>query len=1355
MSLEVPPELSWVAALLVGQRWPQGDEDGLRALGEAWGSVGQVLSGVGGELGSASAGVVGGLGGTVAEEFAGFAATLGGVLPQVAESATGLGRLLEESALEVETGKLMLIFEFCFTMVMLWMCAADGAAAEIPAVIAAARVVCTRILLSLVQAMAFGAGFMVGADAVVQAVEFLEGHRHTWSVGETLQALEMGALSGAVGGAVAELGRVVAPRFAGTLKGKLTAGAVAGVVTTGLSNGIEGVNDDQSLGLGIAAGAAGFLGGRRIIPHHLTKNLRYHLRDFKLPTIPHLTTTSTPGSDESGTLITTGRGDESAAISGATVATPTATFAVGIPRHDGGAVSESHAPVVGMSVPGTAVPEAVGRGQTAADDSTATPLHAQVKDTPAGNQGTDNTAGTTRTSSVDTPDNIAHNSVVDVADDVVAAVLPGMGTPRMTAHGKPGTTSHEAVAGRAGHPSQTRTDTEANAGTRVGIGAGVPAVEGARGPEAASSSRLGQEAMDHGASLGRLETGGPDTAPGHSDVAAGRSATSAEEGAETPRVSAHAPSERNIDAVAGTRDHTMRPADPVTAQHMPADPVTAGLADRSLLWAGPHVAEAGPPDARTPTVGSSAGGDRLLREQATAGTSRHNVLDDSAAHTGPPPNRAAPQDPETTTPPSHPQATGTAGILPTTATGVGAGAVGGREGGDLVGAMAGSRSPGHLAPAHADTPRPGLPGPDEHDAIMREMQQHYRAWGKLPDPTETPTPRTGHTPHDPGDTSPVDHSFGQALLTAHDLLPPQHRPAPNIDGGLIPDHITDFTHLDHLADALVRHRDRYWADPDHLSTASDTPHSHTDTARAITPTQAIRDAARELNEAARELPNVRGDVHGRAMNDAVTSGDWAQAVLAGGVLPTASDSTAQINTGVPAPTAPGIKTPPTDAKLNLLSREKETLLAPHSHFPTDMQVYPARWDRLVERLTPGGRRSNRPNELEAAPPDYTAGNPPDYTAGDPPDWSDRDEDNSLMYSLHETAWTHLPERARTVQGMRDQLADALRIDPYAPEDQHARALRHRQNLYAQALRSFAEDHATHYHTRDTRAWHTAVNRYTENHQVNWDQIITDLRAPGSANNAGVRAITAPLAGRVFGLNIHVQEGNNTYQIGDPDGHPIVLLRNGTNWQPIPLEEATDNQRRQLLQQQMIHSERRQLLQQLMTHSGNAGISRNRIYHTLPRVSTQEIDAILTELNAEEIYPGSGMVYYRIPRVTPTAEPIPPEPRGHTIATTTQPANAPRRFGPQTGAGSTSTPARAQRRQLLQQQMNHSERRQLLQQLMTHSGNVGISGPDINNILSGASTQEIDAILTELNAEVIYYGSGGVPFYRIPIPPAGS
>ncbi|MGW7673029.1 WXG100-like domain-containing protein, partial [Streptomyces sp. NPDC054775] len=456
MALVVPPELSWVAALLVGQRWPQGDEDGLRALGEAWGSVGQVLSGVGGELGSASAGVVGGLGGTVAEEFAGFAATLGGVLPQVAESATGLGRLLEESGLEVETGKLMLIFEFCFTVVMLWMCAVDGAAAEIPAVIAAARVVCTRILLSLVQAMAFGAGFMVGADAVVQAVEFLEGHRHTWSAGETLHALEMGALSGAAGGAVAELGRIVAPRFAATLKGKLTAGAVAGVVTTGLSNGIEGVNDDQSLGLGIAAGAAGFLGGRRIIPHHLTKNLRYHLRGIKLPTVPRLNVT--PVADNDGTLLTTG-GGESAAISDATVATPTATLAVGIPRHDEGAVSQSHAP--GTSVPGTA-PEVIGRGRAAADESAATPLHGQVKGTPAGNRGTG-------------------NSVVDVADnvagDVVAAVLPGVGVPRVMGHGEPGVASHRAVAGRAGDPSHTGSNTEANAGTRVGIGAGVPAVD--------------------------------------------------------------------------------------------------------------------------------------------------------------------------------------------------------------------------------------------------------------------------------------------------------------------------------------------------------------------------------------------------------------------------------------------------------------------------------------------------------------------------------------------------------------------------------------------------------------------------------------------------------------------------------------------------------------------------------------------------------------------------------------------------------------------------------------------------------------------------------------------------------------
>ncbi|MGW7674742.1 hypothetical protein ACWGJX_48455, partial [Streptomyces sp. NPDC054775] len=38
-------------------------------------------------------------------------------------------------------------------------------------------------------------------------------------------------------------------------------------------------------------------------------------------------------------------------------------------------------------------------------------------------------------------------------------------------------------------------------------------------------------------------------------------------------------------------------------------------------------------------------------------------------------------------------------------------------------------------------------------------------------------------------------SFGPALLAAHEVMPAQHWPALNIDGGLIPDHITDFTHL--------------------------------------------------------------------------------------------------------------------------------------------------------------------------------------------------------------------------------------------------------------------------------------------------------------------------------------------------------------------------------------------------------------------------------------------------------------------------------------------------------------------------------------------------------------------------------
>ncbi|MGW7674557.1 hypothetical protein ACWGJX_47305, partial [Streptomyces sp. NPDC054775] len=144
--------------------------------------------------------------------------------------------------------------------------------------------------------------------------------------------------------------------------------------------------------------------------------------------------------------------------------------------------------------------------------------------------------------------------------------------------------------------------------------------------------------------------------------------------------------------------------------------------------------------------------------------------------------------------------------------------------GDIVRAVAGSRSPGHPAPARAGGLGPGLPGPDEHNAIMREMQQHYRAWGKLPDPAETPTPYTGHAPHDPRDTSPVARSFGQALLAAHEVMPAQHRPALNIDGGLIPDHITDFTHLDTPTQNLLVIAHHLLHHPDDLNGAHQLAH---------------------------------------------------------------------------------------------------------------------------------------------------------------------------------------------------------------------------------------------------------------------------------------------------------------------------------------------------------------------------------------------------------------------------------------------------------------------------------------------------------------------------------------------------
>lgn len=197
---------------------------------------------------------------------------------------------------------------------------------------------------------------------------------------------------------------------------------------------------------------------------------------------------------------------------------------------------------------------------------------------------------------------------------------------------------------------------------------------------------------------------------------------------------------------------------------------------------------------------------------------------------------------------------------------------------------------------------------------------------------------------------------------------------------------------------------------------------------------------------------------------------------------------------------------------------------------------------------------------EPADPRTGSSNPP--AARSPGLWSDdpagrgqRDRGDCLMHALLDSDDGWLPEDARTVQGIRDRLADALRDR----ED-------YQQALNDDAFYALAEDHARRQgYEPDHEGWWRAVNEYANLHTtVDWGRIITELRTPGSWNNAA-GDLAPQLAGWVFNLRINVQGGDRPHWIGNRDGHPIDLRRHGTHWQSLqtsgPAEQRAGTQSR--------------------------------------------------------------------------------------------------------------------------------------------------------------------------------------------------
>src|SRR5256714_5729196 len=277
MGMRLPPELTWLE-WVVGTDWPDGDEDALWRMRDAWVSAAQQVREVIEAGDTAYHQVIGGLGGSAADQFTAywqqFADGDDAYLAKLAKACESLAGHCDSTATEIEYAKyqfiIFLIILACQIAYMLAMAAPTFGAstAGIPVAEVATqsliRVVAQNVLRSIVTFLLQN----VVSDVVIQAVQLGEGHRTHFDASKTVHAAIDGAVSGAIFGVVGTgvhlAGAKFAPYLADSALGRMAEGAttnalgsLATSVATGQPLTLENLTKQATAG---AVGSAGHHG---------------------------------------------------------------------------------------------------------------------------------------------------------------------------------------------------------------------------------------------------------------------------------------------------------------------------------------------------------------------------------------------------------------------------------------------------------------------------------------------------------------------------------------------------------------------------------------------------------------------------------------------------------------------------------------------------------------------------------------------------------------------------------------------------------------------------------------------------------------------------------------------------------------------------------------------------------------------------------------------------------------------------------------------------------------------------------------------------------------------------------------
>ncbi len=290
----LPDGLQNLLMILVGNKWPTGNETALRAEAEAWTAAAKSIRDCVQDLTDAKSRLDQGLIGTTKDAVDAYltklATTDGAALPLIAQCCDAAADALNNLANQIETLRIEIIgalvvlaVQLAIDAVMFLFGGAEAAPVEIAFTRAMVWVFLRKALISAVARVAESVLAQVGFDLLAQVIELGQGHRKSIDGGELGTAALNGAIGGAVGvgagwlgkGLSTGLGKGLGKGFAsltGKEAGKFSKGAADLVWNTGygaLTGMAEGAAQDAAFGLsgdyvsGAANGAfAGAWGSR-------------------------------------------------------------------------------------------------------------------------------------------------------------------------------------------------------------------------------------------------------------------------------------------------------------------------------------------------------------------------------------------------------------------------------------------------------------------------------------------------------------------------------------------------------------------------------------------------------------------------------------------------------------------------------------------------------------------------------------------------------------------------------------------------------------------------------------------------------------------------------------------------------------------------------------------------------------------------------------------------------------------------------------------------------------------------------------------------------------------------------------